>query len=169
VEWDNAGGGMTRMASILDGTSNTLAVVEKSMVTGQGTLSVKDWGTSVVGGGSQQTGVNTWACTDTPPEAVAFFGCNCNDPRVTWDDEYGQWWLGTCKNIGGNGLEYYQPPRSRLIPAQQSAWNIYPYNAGGVQAVLCDGSVRLITTAISIPAWSAAVTPDGGEAIALDQ
>ncbi len=169
VEWNNAGGGMKRMSSITDGTSNTLAVVEKSMVTGQGVLGVKDWSTYVNGGGSQQTGVNTWAVTDTPPEAVAFFGCNCNDPRASWDDTYGQWWLGSCRNIGGDGLEYYQPPQPRLIPAQQQAYNIYPYNSGGVQALLMDGSVRLITTSISIPAWSAAVTPDGGESIGLDQ
>jgi hypothetical protein len=32
-----------------------------------------------------------------------------------------------------------------------------------VQAVMCDGSVRSISTSISIPAWSAAVTADGGE------
>jgi prepilin-type N-terminal cleavage/methylation domain-containing protein len=168
VEWNNAGGGTMKIPGITDGTSNTLAVVEKPMVTGVGTLSVKDWGTHTVGGGSQQTGVNTWACTDTPPEAVAFFGCNCNDPRVTWDDTYGQWWLGSCKNIGGDGLEYYQPPQPRLVPSQQQAYNIYPYNAGGVQALLCDGSVRLITTSISIPAWSAAVTPNGGEVPHLD-
>jgi prepilin-type N-terminal cleavage/methylation domain-containing protein len=118
--------------------------------------------------------VNQWrsyfgACTDTPPEAVAFFGCNCNDPRVTWDDTYGQWWLPTCKNIAGDGREYYLPPQQRLVPAQQQAFNIYPYNTGGVQALLCDGSVRLITTSISIPAWSAAITPDGGEVGTLDQ
>jgi hypothetical protein len=31
-----------------------------------------------------------------------------------------------------------------------------------------DGSVRNITTSISILAWSAAVTPNGGEAVSLD-
>jgi prepilin-type N-terminal cleavage/methylation domain-containing protein len=168
VEWDNAGGGTRTIPGISDGTSNTLAVIEKPMVTGIGTLSVHNWGTTVVGGGSQQTGVNTWACTDTPPEAVAFFGCNCNDPRVTWDDTYGQWWLSTCRNIGGNGLEYYQPPQQRLVPSQQNGWNIYAYNAGGAQALLCDGSVRMINTSISIPSWSAAVTPDGGEVLGSD-
>jgi prepilin-type N-terminal cleavage/methylation domain-containing protein len=168
VEWDNAGGGQRTMTGITDGTSNTLAVVEKPMVTGIGVLSVHNWGTTVAGGGSQPTGVNTWACTDTPPEAVAFFGCNCKDIRATWDTEYGQWWLGTCKNISGDGREYYQPPRPRLIPAQQNAFNIYPYNTGGVQAALCDGSVRLITTSISVPTWSAAVTPDGGEVLGSD-
>jgi prepilin-type N-terminal cleavage/methylation domain-containing protein len=168
VEWNNAGGGQMRMTGISDGTSNTIAVIEKPMVTGSGTLSVKDWGTTVTGGSSQQTGVNTWAVTDTPPEAVAFFGCNCKDPRQTWDTEYGQWWLGTCKNIAGDGREYYQPPRPRLIPSQQNGWNIYPYNAGGAQALLCDGSVRMVSTSVSVPTWSAAVTPNGGEVLGSD-
>jgi prepilin-type N-terminal cleavage/methylation domain-containing protein len=167
IEWNNAGGGMKTMSGIPDGTSNTIAVVEKSMVTGSSVLGVKDWGT-YGNSGSQQTGVNTWAVTDTPPEAVAFFGYNCKDPRQTWDNNYGQWWLNTCRNIGGDGLEYYLPPRPRLIPAQQSAYVIYPFNAAGVEAALCDGSVRMIGTGISVQAWSAAVTPDGGEAVPLD-
>jgi prepilin-type N-terminal cleavage/methylation domain-containing protein len=171
VEWDNAGAGMTKITSIKDGTSNTLAVVEKQMATGNGIISVKDWGTSVSGAvsGQQQAGANVWCATDTPPEAVAFFGCNCNDPTQTWDDAYGQWWRGDCYVISGDPREYFQPPSPyRLPPVQQSAWNIYPFNTGGVQALMCDGSVRLIGTQVSISAWSAAVTPNGGEAIGLD-
>jgi hypothetical protein len=84
---------------------------------------------------------------------------------VTWDDQYGQWWLGNCKMAGG---EFFQPPVARPIPAQQNAFNIYPFNGGSVvQALMCDGSVRGITTSISVQAWSAAVTPNGGEAVAL--
>jgi prepilin-type N-terminal cleavage/methylation domain-containing protein len=175
VAWDNAGGGTTTVTSIADGTSNTLAVVEKQMVSGNVTIYYKDWslynaatntwptnslGTSV--------GVSTWAVTDMPPEGLAFFGCNCNDPRVTWDDQDGQWWLGNCRVVPGDPNEYFQPPVRRLIPAQQNAYNIYPFSSGGVQALMCDGSVRMITTSISVRAWSAAVTPSGGEAVPLD-
>jgi prepilin-type N-terminal cleavage/methylation domain-containing protein/prepilin-type processing-associated H-X9-DG protein len=168
VEWDNAGGGMMRITGITDGTSNTIAVVEKQMVTGPNVISVKDWSVYNTGGPGVTYGVNTWACTDTPPEAVAFFGYNCKDPRVTWDNNYGQWWLGSCRNIGGDGLEYYQPPRQRLIPSQQDVHNIYAFNSGGVQVLMCDGSVRMINTSISVQAWSAAVTPNGGETVPLN-
>jgi len=166
VAWDNAGGGMLRMGSITDGTSNTLAIVEKSMVTGQGTMSYKDWGLSG-STGSQTGGINMWATTDSPPEGLPFFGCNCANPNNP-GDQYGQWWLGNCRTVSGVTLEYFQPPKPRLIPGQQSVYNIYPYHTSGTQALMCDGSVRNITTSVSIPAWSAAVTPNGGEVVTLN-
>ena len=164
VAWDNAGAGTTTMTNITDGTTNTLAVVEKPMVTGMGTVSVQDWSLSVSGGGSQQAGVNTWAVTDTPPEGLAFFGCNCNDPTQTWDDQYGQWWLNRCY-FGSDPREYFQPPSSSLlIPSQQSVYDIYPINSGGVVlAMMCDSSVRNLAPGISVQVWSAAVTPNGNE------
>jgi len=166
VSWANAGGGMRTMSGISDGTSNTLAVVEKQMVTGDAVLSFKDWGTQGGTGNGFSDGVNMWAVTDTQPEGVAFFGCNCNDPTQTWDDKDGQWWLGNCK-FGGT-VEYFQPPVSRPIPAQQNAFNIYPFNSGNVVlGLMCEGSVRSIPSSVSVQAWSAAVTPDGGEAIGL--
>lgn len=166
VAWSNAGGGQRTMGGISDGTSNTLAVVEKQMVTGDATLSFQDWGTVGATGAGYSDGVNMWAVTDTQPEGLAFFGCNCNDPTQTWDDQQGQWWMGSCKF--GN-FEYFQPPVPKPIASQQNAFNIYPFNAGGVtQALMCDGSVRRITISVSVQAWSAAVTPDGGETVPLN-
>jgi prepilin-type N-terminal cleavage/methylation domain-containing protein len=168
VSWSNAGGGVMRVGGITDGTSNTLAVVEKQMATGDAVLSFKDWGT--VGGTSPgfSDGVNMWAVTDTQPEGVAFFGCNCKDPSATWDAKDGQWWLGNCR-FGGS-VEYFQTPQPRPSPTQQNAFNIYPLNTGNVvQALLCDGSVRSISTTISLQAWSAGVTPGDGSSVQLNQ
>jgi hypothetical protein len=163
VAWSNAGGGTMKITGITDGTSNTLAVVEKQQVTGAGVVTFKDWAT--IGDPNTNNGVSIWAITDTQPDGLGFFGCNCNDPTQTWDDQYGQWWLGSCKFATG---EFFQPPVPRPIPTQQNPFNIYPFNAGGVtMALLCDGSVRSITTSISIQAWSAAVTPNGGEVVSL--
>jgi hypothetical protein len=165
VAWSNAGGGQMKVGGIVDGTSNTLAVVEKQMATGNVQLSFKDW--STVGESNYTDGANLWAVTDTQPEGLAFFGCNCKDPNATWDANYGQWWLGNCR-FGGT-VEYFQPPVPRPIPSQQNAFNIYPFNSGNiVLALLCDGSVRNISTSISVQAWSAAVTPAGGEPIGLN-
>jgi prepilin-type N-terminal cleavage/methylation domain-containing protein len=164
VSWSNAGGGQMKVTGITDGTSNTLAVVEKQMVTGSTVVRFKDWGT--IGDSSFNNGVGMWAVTDTQPDGIAFFGCNCKDPTQTWDAQYGQWWRGNCRF--GN-VEYFQPPVARPIPSQQNVFNIYPFNSGNlVEALMCDGSVRGITTAVSVQAWSAAVTPNGGEVAPLD-
>src|SRR5262249_26099391 len=117
----------------------------------------------------QADSVSTWAVTDMPPEGLAFFGCNCNDPTVTWDDQDGQWWLGNCRLVKNDVNEDFQPPVKRLVPGDQNAYNIYPFNAGGVQVLMCDGSVRTVTTTVSVQAWSAGLTPKGGEVIQLDQ
>jgi prepilin-type N-terminal cleavage/methylation domain-containing protein len=173
VVWANAGGGKMKMTGISDGTSNTIAVCEKQMVSGSDVIHYHNWGLydqnnntppkNSLGNGE---GVNMWAMTDTPPEGFAFFGCNCKDPTQTWDAATGQWWRSSCQFA--NGGYFYQPPIPRRIPSQQDAYNIYPFNAGGVQVLLCDGSVRMVPTSISVIAWSAAVTPAGGEVGSLD-
>jgi prepilin-type N-terminal cleavage/methylation domain-containing protein len=180
VIWDNAGGGTERIPAISDGSSNTLAVVEKQMVSGTKTIYYFDWSlrdaaTGTYGKGSGNInnslgtsgGVNTWAVTDMPPEGLAFFGCNCKDPNATWDNNDGQWWRGDCYF---GAYQYFQPPKPSRVRDQMNAYNIYSFNAGNtVQALFCDGSVKPISTSISVIAWSAAVTPAGGEAIQLDQ
>jgi hypothetical protein len=174
VAWSNAGGGVTKLSDIKDGTSQTFAVVEKQMVSGPTVIRYQDWSLYSADGGPMSNsrgtayGVNTWAVTDMPPEGVAFFGCNCNDPTVTWDDVDGQWWRGDCYVVNGDPNEYFQPPVPRVLPPQQTVYNIYPLNTSGVQCLMCDGSVRTVTTSVSVRAWSAAVTPNGNEAIQLD-
>ncbi|HJZ55367.1 MAG TPA: DUF1559 domain-containing protein [Gemmataceae bacterium] len=167
VAWRNVGGGVMRITGITDGTSNTLAVVEKPMVTGVGPFSYKDW--SVNGNsGSQTGGINMWATTDTPETGIPFFGTTCQNPSNSLNRPYGAWWYNNCRTVSGDPNEYFQPPQNRLIPAQQNFYNIYPYHAGGVQSLMCDGSVRNITTSVSILAWSAAVTPAAGEITTLN-
>jgi prepilin-type N-terminal cleavage/methylation domain-containing protein len=164
VAWNNAGGGMMTMTGITDGTSNTIAVIEKPMVTGNQTLTFADWGDNMSSSG-QPTQVSIWATTDTPPEGLAFFGCNCKDPNQTWDNQYGQWWLNNC--YMGYPNQYFLPPQQMPPASQQNGYVIYAFNTGGSETLMCDGSVRLVTTNVSVQAWSAAVTPKGGEVIAL--
>jgi len=165
VAWRNIGAG-SRIAQITDGVSNTIAVIEKPMVTGDGVISYKDW--SINGStGSQQDGVNTWASTDIPETGIAAFGYNCNNPNSSSDDTYGQWWLDNCRF--GNTPECFHPPQRRLVRSQQNFYTIYSFNgSGSVQAVMCDGSVRSISTNVAIPAWSSAVTAAGNEPETLE-
>ena len=112
--------------------------------------------------------MNTWGTTDIPQNGIAYFGTTCNDPRTTADDVYGQAGRANCR-FGTDPFEYFQPP-SRLLVREQQRWdNIYPYHTAGNQAVMGDGSVRTITSAISVPVWSALVTPNGAEALSQDQ
>jgi prepilin-type processing-associated H-X9-DG protein len=134
------------------------------MVTGDRVVAINAWGTT--GSSGETDGVSAWGMpTDVGPEASPFFGCNCNDPNQTWDDAYGQWWLGSCQfTYNGVTREYYQPPSRNLPATQQNVWNIYPQHAGGLSnAVFGDGSVRGINNNIDIAAWSSMVTPAGGE------
>jgi prepilin-type N-terminal cleavage/methylation domain-containing protein len=163
--WWHTGAGTPTTSSVADGLSNTVFVVEKNMVTGDRTMSYKDWDV-VNRWGAQEQGINMWATTDTPEAGLPVFGYTCNDPTQTWDDEYGQWWLPNCKF--GGAIEYFQPPRRRLVPSQQNFHNLYAMSAGGTQGLMGDGSVRNFSTSIAIPVWSAAVTPASGEAVNLN-
>jgi len=168
--WDGAGGGTARVGSITDGTSNTLFVIERSMIIGDATVTHLDY--NVAGRTATfDDGAQTWSTTDVQPDVFAMFGYNCNDPTQTWDDENGQFWLnaGCGAFTGANGVEFHQPPRPRRPRNQQHWANIYPITSGGVQSLMGDGSVRSISPSISVAAWSAAVTPNGGEVATLDQ
>jgi prepilin-type N-terminal cleavage/methylation domain-containing protein len=164
VAWRNVGAGRQTIQGISDGTSNTLVVIEKPMVTGDATLVYKDWGTT--GSTNGNDGANTWATTDVPDNLVAFFGTTCADPG-----NYANWWNDgnrmDCR-FGTNAYEQFWPPQARPIPTQQDYHTIYNFTSGGNQALMGDGSVRMIRTGVAVNVWSAAVTPNGGEAIGLD-
>jgi len=162
VAWDNASGEQ-KIDRIIDGTSNTIIEVEKPRITGESIVTAEAGFVNNING--KTDGCNLWAKTDIGPEAQGFFGCNCNDPGVTWDDEEGQWWLGDC-TFTHNGVtrKFFQPPAKNRPREQQVIWNIYPIHAGGiVNALMADGSVRSITNNIDLYVWSALITPNGRE------
>jgi prepilin-type N-terminal cleavage/methylation domain-containing protein len=165
---NGAGAGRATLTAIPDGTSNTLFVVEKPMVVGDSVLTFDNWNYSAATD-SSRVGTSAWGATDIGHQATAMFGYNCKDPNATWDNETGQWWLGNCKfTVNGIMQEFYQTPRPFRPPSQQGWYNLYAFRPGGLLGLMGDGSVRTVTTTVSLPAWSAAITPDGGEVIGLD-
>ena len=166
---NNAGAGRATVGAVSDGLSNTMFVVENLMVRGDSVINFDNWSYSA-NTDATRVGVSVWGATDINYQAVAMFGYNCKDPTVTWDNESGQWWLDTsCKfTVGGVTQEFYQTPRPLRPPSQQAWYNVYAWRAGGLMALMGDGSVRTVNTNVSVQAWSAAVTPDGGEPIGLD-
>ncbi|GAB6164511.1 DUF1559 domain-containing protein [Thermostilla marina] len=162
IAWDNCSGEVS-MSDFVDGTSNTIVEAEKPMITGESIVYAESW--SVKGKNGKTDGANVWAKTDIGPEVQAFFGCNCNDPNVTWDNEEGQWWRGDCKfTYNGQTREFFQPPARNRPEDQQIVWNIYPIHAGGVVNVLmADGSVQAVNNTIDVIVWSAQMTRRGGE------
>jgi prepilin-type N-terminal cleavage/methylation domain-containing protein len=184
-QWDVSYGAAAmsqKMASVQDGTSNTMFVVEKNMVNGDVAVNIVGQAPNGRTPGGDD-GVSAWGAGDTDPSVKAFFGCTCQDPTVNWWAEEGAWWEGSCDrgpagsgarttfNGAANGLpraEYFQPPRPLRPPSQQAWMNIYPFVSAGVQALMGDGSVRMVNQSINIAAWSAGVTPDVGESVTLD-
>jgi prepilin-type N-terminal cleavage/methylation domain-containing protein len=169
-QWDfawnlNQSGGTLKMTAITDGTSNTLFLAEKPMVSGPNVIAWRDY--SIQNQSSPfVSGVNTWSATDTAPEALNIFGYNCYAP---WGGEDGQWWSNNCMmTVNGVTAEFYHTPRPRRPRSQQSYWNLYPLTSSGIQVLMGDGSVRNISSNIGLVPWSAAVTPNGGEVASLD-
>jgi len=166
VAWSNVGGGVQTLNSITDGTANTLGVIEKQMVTGLGTLTWANY--TLSGTVGSFNGAHVWATTDITDALIPFFGTTCNDPNSAADDVYGVYNRANCRFGNTDPNEYFHPPSRLLIPSQQRHHNIYPFTSGGVQAVMMDGSVKSITTSVNIRAWSASVTPRGGEAESIN-
>jgi prepilin-type N-terminal cleavage/methylation domain-containing protein len=167
--WDlRYSAGSQTLSGITDGTSNTIFVIEKPALVGPNTITHLDYGVQPDDG----SGASTWATTDTQPQAFAHFGYNCY--WSSWA-EGGYWWStngpaglpGCTQTVNGVTAEFFQTPRPRRPRSQQGWYNLYPLSASGYQALMGDGSVRNITPSVDLAAWSAAVTPDGGEVAPL--
>jgi prepilin-type N-terminal cleavage/methylation domain-containing protein len=130
----------TRILDITDGTSNTIAIAE--YLRGPAESMTHGWFYTAQAGCQflyMTLGPNSTS-PDTRGWCVA--GSGENLPGQNLPCVYGG---GT----SGVGYEDYASPRSRHF--------------GGLNALLCDGSVRFFTNGISIPAWRAFGTIAGGE------
>jgi prepilin-type N-terminal cleavage/methylation domain-containing protein/prepilin-type processing-associated H-X9-DG protein len=127
------------IAEITDGTSNTLCVSEVIQAP-RGGNDIR--GFSWWGGGA---GFVTYQTPNNPAATDVMTGGGCGPTSVPGFP---------CTTTSTTTLPRMQLARSR--------------HTGGVNAALCDGSVRFVRNTISLATWRAAGTAQGGEVFAND-
>ncbi len=137
-----------KIAEITDGTSNTLCVAEVI----QGPTGDDIRGFSWWGGGSAFT---TYQTPNNPNAVDVMSGGGCGTSNITLPlaSQYNAPRM-PCTTSQTNTLPRMQSARSR--------------HTGGVNTALCDGSVRFVTNSVSLIAWRAAGSAQGGEVLGLD-
>ncbi|WP_337176444.1 DUF1559 domain-containing protein [Paludisphaera sp.] len=156
---------VVRFASLTDGSSNTLLCAEVAngpLVPGAAMTRVSDC--------YESTGIGR---TSTLPQAIA--GANATPQTMASIPWTGGWrykgypwveashWRGWFNTI--------RTPNQSCVFAESWWYLMKPassYHSGGVNAVLCDGSVRFFKESISQPVWMALSTRGGGEVVSSD-
>jgi prepilin-type N-terminal cleavage/methylation domain-containing protein/prepilin-type processing-associated H-X9-DG protein len=156
----------TRFADATDGTSNTVAMAE-----------VKAYQAFLRGSGSPSSG----PAPTTPADVLAYGGSLKETGHTEWVDG----------KVHETGFTAAFPPNTRVeyasggkiydvdfisstesanpqAPPTYAAVTARSWHAGGVNALLMDGSVRFVRSTVSPATWRAASTPAGGEVVGSD-
>ncbi|MDY3553552.1 DUF1559 domain-containing protein [Gemmata sp. JC717] len=136
--------GRMTIGQITDGTSNTVLIAEKW-------LHPSRYTTGADGGDNE-----VWCNAGWDECVVRIGGGTYNHPQ-----------LGA---IDRRPRPDSQAPNSTDSNGQVTIWNqsFGGPHSSGVQAVLCDGSVRNVNFSVSANAWAAACSRNGGETVGLD-
>jgi hypothetical protein len=68
----------------------------------------------------------------------------------------------------GYPQNYITLPQAAPAPANCDPRRLQAVNAGGIQVLLMDGSVRMVGTGISLPTWVNAIIPNDGNVLGSD-
>jgi len=131
-----------KIMEISDGTSNTLCVAEilKAPTGGSDIRGFTWWGGSA--------GFTTYQTPNNSAATDVMTGGACGNPPGP-----------------APGYPCTDAASTATFPRAQYARSKH---TGGINAALCDGSVRFVSNSISLTAWRAAGSAQGGEAISLD-
>ncbi len=144
----------SRFADVTDGLSNTAAFSERYK---------GDWSNATVTPRSDLINPKSVAPANAD-EAMNF--CRASDPNdisLQWYSNFGSNW------IAGNQDVMYghaSMPNDRLCAFPQNSTQTMPASSGhtgGVNVLLCDGSVRFVRNSIAVVSWRALGTRNGGE------
>jgi prepilin-type N-terminal cleavage/methylation domain-containing protein/prepilin-type processing-associated H-X9-DG protein len=153
--WDNS---KIKMTEIMDGTSNTVAMSEKLK---------GDWSNTV-----STNRTDTYELNDYPDNPdwwnTSCNGLDINDLTRQGNSDLGQYWMqGSHSNSG-----YYHTntpnQRSCKKPSGRVATLASSAHTSGVNAAMCDGSVRFIPNSISLLNWRAMGSRALGEVFTLE-
>lgn len=141
----------TRFRDITDGTSNTAAFSERIVTDGSNGISTphSDTYLSTANPATQDAAVQACQAVDVSDLANQF-------PQFM-----GAPWID-----GKHGYQHVNVPNGRSCafqPAQMAAMTANSRHTGGVFVLLCDGSIRFVSSSLDVNVWRAVGTRDGGE------
>jgi prepilin-type N-terminal cleavage/methylation domain-containing protein len=146
--WNGVGAGCRTMTGITDGTSNTLFAAETMMIKGTKPTTFNNFSMTKPPGESD-AGVAGWGTANCHADLIAHFA----GVDESWSQANTGPWL---------------PPQDRPMPGAAKWWRAQGLAAGACMCLMGDGSVRAVRPSIDKLAWSAAITPNGGESLPLN-
>ena len=148
-----------RLTDITDGTSNTAAFTE---------LRKGDWNNAVYSPSDWLNASSAGAPTTVDQAYALCQSINPTNLSYQWLSAGGEW---LNDNATGTAYIHCGPPNSTNcgFPANlRFCVNANSDHTGGVNMALCDGSVRLVPTSISLSTWRALGTRAAGDLLGSD-
>jgi prepilin-type N-terminal cleavage/methylation domain-containing protein/prepilin-type processing-associated H-X9-DG protein len=146
-----------KVTDITDGTSNTVAFSE-----------------TIKGGGVTAPGTDVREFYKQIPLRFSppYLDAGACSSSTTWVGNRGERW--TTGRYGDGGIyNHFYTPNSATPDCVNSVggagWTAArSKHSGGVNTLLCDGSIRFVTNSITLQTWQAAATVTGGEVLSSD-
>jgi prepilin-type N-terminal cleavage/methylation domain-containing protein/prepilin-type processing-associated H-X9-DG protein len=160
-----------KMTTLSDGTSNTIVYAEK-LAYCPGTI--RNAGVLFTGVNGTQSAGGTWWMRGVWHGGATLSGASSSQDsypadRVSAVFGGGRGVDGTVWYTGVNSKFLLQPKAATVTTGQCDRGLASGFHSGGINVAMGDGSVRLVTQNIDVANWWAALTPNGGEVLGLNQ